>query len=93
MTPYQVSSEIYCGFFYLGITLSMRTHLTALDVEVAILGADQKERGLWEREWRKRAPNLDGARRWREQIALPEISFRASDQIQRGEKYLYISRH
>ena len=32
--------------------LSMRTHLTgpAVDPEVAILGADQKERGLWGRE-------------------------------------------
>ena len=31
--------------------LSMRTHLTAVEPEVAILGADQKERGLWGREW------------------------------------------
>ena len=30
--------------------LSMRTHLTAVEPEVAILGADQKERGLWRRE-------------------------------------------
>ena len=30
--------------------LSMRTHLTAVRPEVAILGADQKERGLWGRE-------------------------------------------
>ena len=30
--------------------LSMRTHLTAVGPEVAILGADQKERGLWGRE-------------------------------------------
>ena len=30
--------------------LSMRTHLTALGPEVAILGADQKELGLWGRE-------------------------------------------
>ena len=30
--------------------LSMRTHLTAVEPEVAILGADQKERGLWGQE-------------------------------------------
>ena len=29
----------------------MRTHLTAVEPEVAIFGADQKERGLWGREW------------------------------------------
>ena len=33
--------------------LSMRTHLTAVEPEVAILGADQTERGLWGRECKK----------------------------------------
>ena len=30
--------------------LSMRTHLTAVEPEVAFLGADQNERSLWGRE-------------------------------------------
>ena len=29
----------------------MPSRLTAVEPEVAILGADQKERGLWEGEW------------------------------------------
>ena len=31
--------------------LSMRTHLTAVGSRAPCLGADQKARGLWERDW------------------------------------------